>query len=117
VVRGEGGDLQDEEDDMASKTRHDRRLERLLQFDPCPECTFDLVTGEGERSCHYYTCPNLPEELDVRCPRCFFNFMARDTTPGCGERPSCDFAVHEAPQRVANLTAWQAHHGLPRSPA
>jgi hypothetical protein len=44
-------------------------------FAKCPGCGYDLATGEGERSCAWGDCPYLPEELDVFCPNCRFNFM------------------------------------------
>jgi hypothetical protein len=95
---------------MVTRTKR-RQLEQALRFEPCPQCTLDLATGEGQRSCHYYTCPYLPDALDVSCPTCLFNFMTRDTVPGCGDPPTCAFALDEAPERVANLTAWLARHG------
>ena len=88
----------------------ERELERLLRFEPCPTCAYDLATGEGERACHYYVCPYLPEELNVRCPRCNYNFVTDDIHPECGEPPRCEFAQQEAPQRVENLRIWLEHH-------
>jgi hypothetical protein len=114
-LRGDGGNPA-KEATMSSRARHGHRFEQLLRFEPCADCTFDFATGEGERSCHYGTCPNLPDALDVRCPQCYYNFVTRDTVPACGESPSCDFALEEAPERVRNLTAWRAHHDLPPLP-
>jgi hypothetical protein len=79
---------------------------QTVTFRQCPFCTYDFVTGEGRRSCHYYECPYLPEELDARCPVCLFNFAANDGAPACGDPPDCEFAREVAPQRVANLEAW-----------
>ncbi len=84
------------------------REEKFLRFTQCELCNYDLMTGEGERGCHYYDCPNLPEELDVRCPICLFNFAIGDGNPDCSYPPSCDFAREVAPTRVANLVRWMA---------
>jgi hypothetical protein len=80
-------------------------------FQQCPHCTYDLATGEGVRSCHYYDCPYLPEELNTVCPTCNFNFYTQDGQPGCGEEPTCDFARDEAPARVEALRYWVEHQG------
>ena len=91
---------------MTRSTAIGRQAERFLQFEQCPHCSYDIVTGEGERSCHDYECAYLPEELDTRCPTCNHNFLTGDTDRGCGPEP-CDFAVREAPQRVANVRRWE----------
>lgn len=96
---------------MASRAaRQARRRERILSFAPCEACEIDLATGEGERSCHYFACPYLPEELTVTCPTCQHNFFVNEG-PGCGQRPKCEFARVEAPQRVAMLEEWLVRHG------
>lgn len=82
---------------------------RALSFQRCAQCTYDFLTGEGFRSCHYYECPYLPEVLDVRCPTCLYNFHTRDGQPECSDPPSCEFARHEAPRRVRAARRWQ--HG------
>ncbi len=82
---------------------------RALAFGVCEHCTYDFRTDEGERSCHYYVCPSLPEELDVWCPTCRYNFMTRDGNPECGDVPQCDFAQMTARNRVRSLEAWLAH--------
>lgn len=81
-------------------------------FQRCELCTYDFRTDEGERGCHYGECPNLPEELDVWCPTCWFNFMVGDGNPECGDPPTCDFAREVAPARVAALDAWLTLRGL-----
>ena len=79
--------------------------QRTLAFRQCEFCAYDLATGEGERGCHYYECPYLPEELDVRCPVCTYNFYTQDGNP-CDTPVHREFAREVAPQRVANLEAW-----------
>lgn len=85
---------------------------RVRTFQLCEHCNYDFRTDEGERGCHYYSCPGLPEELDVWCPTCRYNFMVRDGNPDCGTVPRCDFARTEAPQRVRALKAWLTLRGI-----
>ncbi|HEX9889916.1 MAG TPA: hypothetical protein VGA69_10590 [Nitriliruptorales bacterium] len=89
----------------AAEARH---REKALAFRPCAECEYDIRTGEGERSCHWYACPYLPEELDVFCPTCNYDFFTREGAPECGATPRCEYAVNVAPQRVANVRDWTA---------
>lgn len=96
------------------------RMDRAMAFRQCGFCSYDLATGEGERGCHYYGCPSLPEELDVKCPTCLYNFYTDDGNPGCTDPPACYFARVVAPERVRNLGAWleandpdHAHVGTP----
>ncbi len=79
---------------------------RVLSFQVCEACNYDFRADEGERGCHYYGCPNLPEELDVWCPTCRYNFMTRDGNPECGGTPRCDHAREVAPVRVRALHQW-----------
>lgn len=79
---------------------------RAASFRQCPSCSYDFATGEGQRGCHYYECPYLPEDLDVRCPTCLYNFHEQDGNPECGDPPDCEFAREVAPQRLANLASW-----------
>jgi hypothetical protein len=93
---------------MKPKTRR-QELEQLLEFHSCPLCSYDLGTDEGERGCHYYSCPYLPEALDTRCPTCLYNFYTDDLTPACADPPDCEFARTEALRRVEALTYWLEH--------
>jgi hypothetical protein len=81
---------------------------RARAFRRCEQCSYDFRTDEGERACHYYECPNLPEELDIWCPTCRYNFMIGDGNPGCSDPPRCRFARETAPRRVAALEEWLA---------
>ena len=94
---------------MTGRQRSHDRAERFMAFRQCTHCSYDILTGEGERSCDYGMCANLPEELDVTCPTCNHNFVTNETRLGCEKEP-CDFARYEAPQRVANLQRWAAQH-------
>lgn len=86
-----------------------RAEERALAFHQCAQCTYDLLTGEGERGCHYYACPYLPEALDVQCPTCMYNFHTRDGQPECSDPPTCEFARTTARERVALARRWHDH--------
>lgn len=85
------------------------RQARALAFRQCAQCDYDFLTGTGARACHYYECPYIPELLDVQCPVCRYNFHTRDGQPECSDPPSCDFARHEAPERVRTARQWQRH--------
>ena len=39
--------------------------DRWKEFRPCPQCSFDFATGEGERGCAWGECPYVPEQLNV----------------------------------------------------
>ena len=54
-------------------------------FTTCPHCGLDLGTGEGERGCAWGDCPYVPEELDVYCPQCRFNFVTQEGNPPCAD--------------------------------
>jgi hypothetical protein len=82
--------------------------ERARSFQMCELCAYDFRTDEGERNCHYFECPNLPEELDIWCPTCRYNFMVDDGQPACGDGLDCDFARVVAPVRVRALEEWLA---------
>lgn len=93
---------------MKPRTRQEE-LEQLLSFKQCPFCEHDIATGEGERGCHYYDCPYMPEALDTRCPTCLYNFATDDLVPACGDPPTCEFALNVAPQRLEALAYWLEH--------
>jgi hypothetical protein len=90
--------------------RRQRKVDKALAFHQCPFCSYDLTTGEGERSCHYYDCPYLPDLLDVACPDCRYNFFTKEGDANCGDPPRCDFARNEAPVRVETLKKWLELH-------
>ena len=87
-----------------------RRTDRALAFHQCAICWYDLTTGEGQRGCHYYECPALPELLDVFCPKCHFNHFLQEGDADCGDPPRCTFARTEAPLRVDIVTRWLEQH-------
>lgn len=95
---------------MSRESREARHHEKVLAFAACEFCSHDLATGEGERACHYFECPYVPEELVVICPTCQHNFFTGDGPAQCANGKTCDFA-REAPQRVATLREWLSRHG------
>jgi hypothetical protein len=84
--------------------------EELRAFQMCELCEYDFRTDEGERNCHYFECPNLPEAFNIWCPTCRYNFMVEDGNPAC-ENLDCDFARNVAPVRVQALREWLALRG------
>lgn len=79
-------------------------------FAKCPGCGYDLSTGEGERSCTWGECPYLPEELNVRCDYCMFNFFTMEGNPSCDDPLSCEHA-REPVANVENVRRWMAARG------
>ena len=80
-------------------------MRRWEGFRLCPGCSYDLATGDGERSCSWGECSYLPEELDVFCPNCRFNFFTMQGNPQCGRPGACDHSA-EARCHVANVRTW-----------
>ena len=78
-----------------------------LVYRQCPGCDYDLVTGTGNKSCGWYDCPYLPEELKVFCPECNHNFATGEGAPWCGEPPGCRWAA-EGYQHAENARKFQA---------
>jgi len=85
-------------------------MERWEGFQQCPGCGFDIVTGDGSRSCAYGDCPYLPEELKVTCDYCMFNYLTMEGNSPCDDPLAC--AHGEEPRsHVANLRKWAQEHG------
>ena len=91
--------------------RREHVVQEALAYSQCPHCSFDLATAEGERDCHYYECPYLPDLLNAICPDCRFNFFTGEGDASCGDPPRCEFARNEAPARVDAITRWLELHG------
>lgn len=87
-------------------------MPRWEGFVQCPGCGLDIATGEGERSCAWGDCPYLPEELDVLCGECRFNFFTMEGNPACEDPLECEHG-REALLHIENVKRWQAM----RSPA
>lgn len=77
------------------------------QVRKCPGCGFDFATGEGERSCAWGECPYLPEDLDVFCSYCRFNYFTMEGNSPCEDPMTCPHGV-EPFKHVANMRAYVA---------
>src|SRR5262249_7467037 len=82
-------------------------MARWQEFRQCPGCGYDLGTGEGDRSCSLGDCPYVPEELDVFCEQCRFDFYTEEGNTLCEDPMRCE---HGAPalSHVENYREWQA---------
>lgn len=58
----------------------------------CPGCTPARVTELGARPCSFYDCPGLPEELEVTCRICIYDFAAEDGQVKC-DHDTCETAI------------------------
>jgi hypothetical protein len=80
-------------------------MAKWVDFATCPHCGLDLGTGEGERGCAWGDCPYVPEELDVYCPQCRFNFVTQEGNPPCADPLTCEHGV-DARAHVENYRQW-----------
>jgi len=83
-------------------------MARWEAFRQCPGCGFDFASGEGERSCSWGDCPYLPEELNVFCDQCRFNFFTMEGNPPCEDPLTCAEAA-EPRSHVENLRTWEGN--------
>jgi len=78
-----------------------------MEFRKCAGCGLDLGTGEGERACAWGDCPYLPEDLNVFCDQCRFDYYTMEGNPRCDDPLACAHA--EAPlAHVENYRRWLA---------
>ena len=92
---------------MGSSRRQEASKQPRFAYRQCPGCDYDFVTGEGTKSCGWYDCPYLPEELKVFCPACNYNFATGEGVTWCGDPPSCRWAM-EGYQNAENARRFQA---------
>ena len=85
--------------------------DRWKGFRPCPQCSFDFATGEGERGCAWGECPYLPEELNVFCDYCRFDFLTMEGNPSCADPTTCQDGAEQR-SHVENLREWQRIVGI-----
>lgn len=90
------------------RSHAERAYEKVLDWQQCPTCSYDITTGEGERACHWYACPYLPEDLDVFCPRCNYDFYTGEGAPECHDPPTCRYSRQVAPRHVVAVDQWLA---------
>jgi hypothetical protein len=81
-------------------------------FRQCPSCGLDLITGEGERACSWGECPYLPEELNVYCESCRFNFFTMEGNSPCADPLACEHAT-EPLAHAANVRRWTGRAAAP----
>ena len=81
-------------------------MARWDRFEQCPNCGLNLATGEGHRSCSWGECPYLPEELDVYCEECRFNFFTMEGNPTCPDPSTCEHAAGPL-QHAENYRRWR----------
>lgn len=62
-------------------------------FTRCAGCSYDFVTGDGARNCHWGECPYLPEQYKVFCPSCNYNFATREGQHRCEDLKTCSWAA------------------------
>jgi hypothetical protein len=78
-----------------------------MEFRKCAGCGLDFGTGEGQRACAWGDCPYLPEDLNVFCDQCRFDFYTMEGNPSCGDPLACEHAG--APlAHVENYRQWLA---------
>jgi hypothetical protein len=82
-----------------------------MRFEKCPGCGWDVGTGEGERSCSWGECAYLPEELDVYCEQCRFNYFSLEGNPSCENPLTCEHASVLL-AHVENYRRWAAARGI-----
>ncbi|MFO8076573.1 MAG: hypothetical protein ACQETV_03735 [Actinomycetota bacterium] len=85
---------------------------RALEFERCPDCRMDPLSGRGFRACHQPRCPFIPRELDPVCPDCGYDVANDRGTPACAGPGVCAFAAGEGRRRVALLRAWRERHEI-----
>jgi hypothetical protein len=82
-----------------------------MQFEKCAGCGWDIGTGEGERTCSWGECAYLPEELDVYCEQCRFNYFSLEGNPTCDDPLTCEHASVPL-AHVENYRRWAAGRGV-----
>jgi hypothetical protein len=82
-------------------------MAKWQDFEQCPQCSLDFGTGEGLRGCAWTDCPYLPEELNVFCDYCRFDFFTMEGNSPCPDPLLCDHAA-EPLEHVVSYRAWLA---------
>lgn len=70
----------------------------------CPGCSPAVLTDMNVRPCSFYDCPGLPEELEVTCDMCMYDFAAQDGQPTC-DHSTCATALR-LQEHVPIYRAW-----------
>jgi hypothetical protein len=88
-------------------------MARWIEFAKCPGCGLNLATGEGERACAWGDCAYLPEELNVFCDQCRFNFYTMEGNPSCQDPMACQHA-REPLTHAENYRQWVSRQTVTR---
>ena len=78
-----------------------------MEFRKCAGCGLDFGTGEGQRACAWGDCPYLPEDLNVFCDQCRFDFYTMEGNPSCEDPLACEHASDPL-AHVENYRRWLA---------
>jgi hypothetical protein len=82
-------------------------MAKWQEFERCPHCGLDFGTGEGDRACSWGDCAYLPEELNVFCDQCRFNFYTMEGNPPCPDPLGCEHSAGPL-EHVENYRRWLA---------
>ena len=82
----------------------------MEDFRPCPQCSYDFATAAGERGCAWGECPYVPEELNVFCGSCLFDFFTMEGNPPCPDPMACEHG-EDARSHVENVREWTRMRG------
>jgi hypothetical protein len=82
-------------------------MAKWQDFQQCPQCSLDFGTGEGTRACAWTDCPYLPEELNVFCGYCRFDFFTMEGNSPCPDPLLCEHAT-EPLEHVGSYRTWLA---------
>src|SRR6185369_7264661 len=77
---------------MPARRKEVAEMAAWRTFRTCPGCSYNFATGDGEHSCSYGECAYLPEELDVFCESCRFNYLTMEGNPKCEDPMTCEHA-------------------------
>lgn len=78
----------------------------------CPGC---VPTRPDTRPCSFYDCPGLPQELEVTCELCMYDFAADDGQVKC-DHSTCPTALRLR-ANVPIYRAWLDLLGAAAEPA
>ncbi|MDP9297160.1 MAG: hypothetical protein M3O98_00620, partial [Actinomycetota bacterium] len=67
--------------------------------------------GEGERGCSWGECPYVPEELNVFCDYCRFDFLTMEGNSPCADPTTCEHG-EEPRSHIENVREWTRLLGI-----
>ena len=78
----------------------------------CPGCQYDFGTGEGQRGCSWGECPYFPEELNVFCEDCRFDYFTMEGNHRCEDPLICEQGA-AALVNLDNYRQWRSTVAAP----